>query len=388
MNSKILVVAVMVILLFGAAGVVAIVGSNSDNSRAAASFVLSSSSVPGEFKRALPPAEIEFPRDFGPHPDFQTEWWYYTGNLASVDGRQFGYQLTIFRRALLPPDLTADRVSDLATSQVYLGHFALTDVQAQEHIAYERFARGAAGIAGAQAAPYRVWLEDWQINEIEPGSYRMQAAQDGYAIDLTLIDLKGPVLQGQNGYSQKGPDPGNASYYYSQTRLATNGTIRIENRDFDVTGYSWKDHEYSTSALSGDQVGWDWFAIQFSDQTELKVFHIRLANGQIDRFSSGSFVDQNGNITPLEGQDFSILSSGSWSSDISGATYPANWSIQVPEFNISIQVSPLISDQELNVSYSYWEGAVAVYGTRNGRPVEGFGYAELTGYAQSMAGEF
>lgn len=388
MNSKILVVAVMVILLFGAAGVVAIVGSNSDNSRAAASFVLSSSSVPGEFKRALPPAEIEFPRDFGPHPDFQTEWWYYTGNLASVDGRQFGYQLTIFRRALLPPDLTADRVSDLATSQVYLGHFALTDVQAQEHIAYERFARGAAGIAGAQAAPYRVWLEDWQINEIEPGSYRMQAAQDGYAIDLTLIDLKGPVLQGQNGYSQKGPDPGNASYYYSQTRLATNGTIRIENRDFDVTGYSWKDHEYSTSALSGDQVGWDWFAIQFSDQTELKVFHIRLANGQIDRFSSGSFVDQNGNITPLEGQDFSILSSGSWSSDISGATYPANWSIQVPEFNISIQVSPLIPDQELNVSYSYWEGAVAVYGTRNGRPVEGFGYAELTGYAQSMAGEF
>lgn len=388
MNSKILVVAVMVILLFGAAGVVAIVGSNSDNSRAAASFVLSSSSVPGEFKRALPPAEIEFPRDFGPHPDFQTEWWYYTGNLASVDGRQFGYQLTIFRRALLPPDLTADRVSDLATSQVYLGHFALTDVQAQEHIAYERFARGAAGIAGAQAAPYRVWLEDWQINEIEPGSYRMQAAQDGYAIDLTLIDLKGPVLQGQNGYSQKGPDPGNASFYYSQTRLATNGTIRIDNRDFDVTGYSWKDHEYSTSALSGDQVGWDWFAIQFSDQTELKVFHIRLANGQIDRFSSGSFVDQNGNITPLESQDFSILSSGSWSSDISGATYPANWSIQVPEFNISIQVSPLIPDQELNVSYSYWEGAVAVYGTRNGRPVEGFGYAELTGYAQSMAGEF
>lgn len=216
----------------------------------------------------------------------------------------------------------------------------------------------------------------------------MQAAQDGYAIDLTLIDLKGPVLQGQNGYSQKGPDPGNASFYYSQTRLATNGTIRIDNRDFDVTGYSWKDHEYSTSALSGDQVGWDWFAIQFSDQTELKVFHIRLANGQIDRFSSGSFVDQNGNITPLEGQDFSILSSGSWSSDISGATYPANWSIQVPEFNISIQVSPLIPDQELNVSYSYWEGAVAVYGTRNGRPVEGFGYAELTGYAQSMAGEF
>lgn len=388
MNSKILVVAVMVILLFGAAGVVAIVGSNSDNSQAAASFVLSSSSVPGEFKRALPPAEIEFPRDFGPHPDFQTEWWYYTGNLASVDGRQFGYQLTIFRRALLPPDLTADRVSDLATSQVYLGHFALTDVQAQEHVAYERFARGAAGIAGAQAAPYRVWLEDWQINEIEPGSYRMQAAQDGYAIDLTLIDLKGPVLQGQNGYSQKGPDPGNASFYYSQTRLATNGTIRIDNRDFDVTGYSWKDHEYSTSALSGDQVGWDWFAIQFSDQTELKVFHIRLANGQIDRFSSGSFVDQNGKITPLESQDFSILSSGSWSSDISGATYPANWSIQVPEFNISIQVSPLIPDQELNVSYSYWEGAVAVYGTRNGRPVEGFGYAELTGYAQSMAGEF
>lgn len=374
--------------IFALATLLALLNNQPVESTPASSFALSSGPPATEFQRALPPAEIEFPRDFGPHPDFQTEWWYYTGNLSAPDGRRFGYQFTIFRRALLPPSLTAERGSELAASQIYLGHFALTDVQERNHVYFERFARGAGGIAGAQAVPYRVWLEDWQITEFEPGTYRMRASQDGFALDLTLLDLKGPVLQGENGYSQKGPDPGNASFYYSQTRLKTAGILQIDGQEFEVTGYSWKDHEYSTSALSGDQVGWDWFAIQFSDQTELKVFHIRKENGEIDRFSSGSFVNQSGLITPLGDQDFSIKSTASWTSEASGATYPANWTIEVPELNIELQVSPLVADQELNVSYSYWEGAVSVTGTKNGFPIDGFGYAELTGYTQSMAGEF
>jgi predicted secreted hydrolase len=359
-----------------------------EDSFATGSIFLAGNSNPEGFARALPPATIEFPADFGPHPDFQTEWWYYTGNLATPDNRRFGYQLTIFRRALLPPSMSRERASTLGTDQIYLGHLAITDVQANMHTAFERFARGASGISGAQAEPYRVWLEDWEVIELAAGEYHLQAGQDDYVLDLFLTDLKGPVLQGINGYSQKGPDPGNASYYYSQTRLQTSGTIQIGNQAFPVSGYSWKDHEYSTSALSGDQVGWDWFAIQFSDMSELKVFYIRRSNGQVDDYSSGSFVDAEGNLTPLGNADFSIVSSGTWTSDESGATYPSEWTINVPTLEIQVQVAPLIPDQELTVSYAYWEGAIRANGIKQGLPVDGYGYAELTGYAQSMAGEF
>ncbi len=276
-----------------------------------------------------------------------------------------------------------------------MGHFALTDVDGGQHYAFERFNRGAAGLAGAQASPYRVWLEDWSAGSTgslpagTPGAeYRLVAGQNGVQIDLALTDLKGPVLQGVDGYSQKGPEPGNASYYYSQTRLQTRGEIVVDGQRYTVEGFSWKDHEYSTSALAAGDVGWDWFALQPDDGTELKVFHLRRADGSLSPFSSGSFVDENGNIQRLEAGDFSITPTETWRSPRSRVEYPARWVIEVPRLGLRLEVEPLLADQELNVSYAYWEGAVRLGGERNGAAVAGYGYAELTGYAGSMAGEF
>ena len=217
---------------------------------------------------------------------------------------------------------------------------------------------------------------------------RLRVAAGDVSIDLTLTDTKGPVLQGDRGYSQKGPDPGNASYYYSLTRLATDGTISVGQTAFPVTGLSWKDHEYSTSALAPDQVGWDWFAIQLDDGSELKAFHIRKADGSIDPFSAASFVDADGTVTRLGRDDFQIEVKDTWRSPHSGGEYPAQWTVTVPSLDLTLEIEPWLADQELNVSYAYWEGAVKVTGTRAGQPVSGNGYVEMTGYAGSMQGQF
>jgi predicted secreted hydrolase len=340
------------------------------------------------FARAEGPRLLAFPADHGPHPDYQIEWWYYTGNLETSDGRHFGYQLTFFRRALVAPAQRQDRPSNWATDQVYMGHFALTDVAGRRYQAFERFVRGAAGLAGAQAAPYRVWLEDWSAEEVEPNLVRLHAAQDDLAIDLLLIDRKGPVVQGDGGYSQKGPKPGNASYYYSQTRLDSSGMVQVGDTLYQVDGSSWMDHEFSTSALAPDQVGWDWFALQMDDGSELMVFQIRNADGSVDPFSSGTLVAPDGSTRHLSRDDFQIHIGDTWRSPRSGATYPARWTVEVPAVSLTLEIEPYLADQELNVSYAYWEGAVRISGEQAGSAISGSGYVEMTGYASSMQGQF
>ncbi len=331
---------------------------------------------------------VRLPADQGPHPNFQTEWWYYTGNLDAADGRHFGYQLTFFRRALLPQDKVVPRPSDWGTNQVYMAHFALTDVAANSFHAFERLSRGAAGLAGAQGNPYSVWLDDWQVNQVSPEIYHLHAEQDGWVIDLTLRDIKGFILQGDHGFSRKGPAPGQASYYYSQTRLQTQGKISSNGQDYPVSGLSWMDHEFSTSALDKNQVGWDWFALQLDDQSELMVYQLRQADGSIDPFSSGSYVAPDGSVHPLRRQDFQIQVEGSWTSPQTKANYPARWTVRIPSEGLTLNIEPYIPDQELNLSYVYWEGAVKFSGTHNGKPVTGSGYVELTGYAKSLGGQF
>jgi predicted secreted hydrolase len=350
------------------------------------------------YARAEGPQPLVFPQDHGPHPDFQTEWWYYTGNLETESGRHFGYQLTFFRRALLAPDQRVDRASDWAADQIYLAHFTLSDVTAGRFQAFERFARGAAGIAGAQSPPYQVWLQDWSVEQVDAdviragidpdGVYRLRAAEQGISLDLLLTDTKGPVLQGERGYSRKGPEPGNASFYISQTRLASLGTVQAGGESFAVSGNSWMDHEFSTSALSEGQVGWDWFALQLDDGSELMVFHIRRADGSADPFSSGTLILPDGNTQHLSREDFQIDPQGTWRSPHTGAEYPAGWRVAVPAAGLSLEIEPYLADQELNVSYSYWEGAVRISGQSGGLPVGGSGYVELTGYAGSLEGEF
>ncbi|UCC62964.1 MAG: hypothetical protein JSV36_19840 [Anaerolineae bacterium] len=269
-----------------------------------------------------------------------------------------------------------------------MAHFALTDVAGKRHQAFERFSRGAAGLAGAQTSPYRAWLEDWRVDEIEPGVYHLRASEDGLALDLELGDERGPVLQGDGGYSQKGPDGGNASYYYSLTRLASSGSVRVGDTTYQVDGWSWMDHEYGTSALAPDQVGWDWFALQLDDGSELMVFQIHKADGSADPFSAGTLVGPDGQARHLGHDEFEIDFGGTWRSPRSGATYPSQWTLRVPVAGLRLEIEPHLADQELNVSYAYWEGAVRISGEHAGRPVQGDGYVEMTGYAGSMQGQF
>ena len=342
----------------------------------------------GVFDTVTGPRELVFPRDHGPHPDFRTEWWYYTGNLSTTDGRRFGYQLTFFRRAVLPASDRLQRASDWAADQVYMAHFTLTDVTGEQFYYFERFERGAAGLAGAAGEPsFSVWLQDWSVEQVSEDAYHLRAQEGEVAIEINLNDAKGIILQGERGYSQKGPQPGNASLYYSQTRLESAGTLRIGGETFQVSGLSWLDREISTSALSKGQVGWDWFALQLSDGSEIMAYVLRRADGTIDEFSSGTYIRPDGTTLLLRREDFQIKVQETWRSPHSGGVYPARWMVRIPAAQLELDVRPLLADQELNVSFTYWEGAVAVQGSGPSGALTGSGYVELTGYAESMEGE-
>jgi predicted secreted hydrolase len=340
------------------------------------------------FQRANGSKALSFPGDFGPHLEYQTEWWYYTGNLESAEGRRFGYQLTFFRRGVLPPQDWQVRESSWGANQVYMAHFALSDITAEVHSPYERFTRGAAGLAGAQAEPFRVWLENWEVVQTVPNQYSLNAAQGDIRLALTLVDTKGPILHGDQGYSQKGPQAGDASYYFSQTRLVSSGTVQVGDFQYEVDGLSWMDHEFSTSALSPGQVGWDWFSVHLDDGSDLMLFQIRHDDGSIDPFSNGTLVDANGETHSIGEEDFEILVEDTWRSPHSDAVYPSEWRLLIPSIRLDLEIKPYLLDQEMDVSYVYWEGAVEVRGLLEDSPVAGSGYVEMTGYAESMEGEF
>ncbi len=340
----------------------------------------STSSVTG-FARADAVRPFAFPLDHGPHPDFQTEWWYYTGNLDAADGRHFGYQLTFFRRAISPTD--TGRESDWGTNQIYFAHFAITDVKNNDHWAVERFSRGAAGLAGANGAPYHVWLENWDASSLNADGSRVELRADdtGHSLALTLNPTKPLVLHGDQGLSQKSSGAGNASYYYSFTRLATEGTLTINGETIAVRGTSWMDHEFSTTVLGENAVGWDWFSIQLSDQREVMFFQIREKDGSIEPLSGGTLVEPDGSSRMLPRSQVNIQVLDKWTSPQSGGTYPASWAVAIPSANIQLTLKPYVADQEMHISIIYWEGAVNIVGTSNGVGIKGNGYVELTGYA-------
>jgi predicted secreted hydrolase len=325
------------------------------------------------FAKALAPRRFTFPADHGPHPAFRNEWWYVTGNLESDDGERFGYELTIFRVALAPT--VPDSVSDWRTNQLYFAHFALARPGEERFHAAERYARGAAGLAGAEAEPFRVWLYDWSISELPDGRWRLAASDADLRLELALRPLKAPVLQGENGLSQKSAEPGNASYYYSLTRLASDGELTIGDDIHAVAGMSWLDREWSTSALAPGQSGWDWFALQFDDGSELMLYGLRRQDGRFDALSAGSFVHPDGRVTHLDRDDFAIEVTRTWTSPL-GGTYPAGWTMRIDSLAIDLAIRPVMENQELDTIVRYWEGAVDVRGSHSGR-----GYVELTGYA-------
>jgi predicted secreted hydrolase len=387
MHGKGLVIGVALVLVGLAVGAVLVTREAGSVTQAPALTVaaaLGGSESTEGYTRAFEPREFRFPEDHGPHPGFRTEWWYWTGNLETADGRAFGYQLTIFRSALAPRE--TERPSEWGTRQVYMAHFALSDIGAGRFHAFERFSRDALGLAGAQASPFHVWLQDWEARATEGGVFPMRLTargDNGATLELVLEEGKPPVLQGERGLSQKSAEPGNASYYYSLTRMPSRGTVTVDGRSYPVTGTSWMDREWSTSALGKGQVGWDWFALQLSDGSELMYYQLRLADGSADPFSAGTFVPPQGAPARLQRDEVRLEVLDTWESPRGGTRYPARWRLQVPTVGLELDITPAQADQELPVSVRYWEGAVRLQGSRAGQPLSGRGYVELTGYGDA-----
>jgi predicted secreted hydrolase len=333
------------------------------------------------YARAIEPRPFVFPDDHGSHPEYRTEWWYYTGNVATAAGRRFGFQLTFFRIAQAPR--AAPRASAWATSQVYMAHFAVTDVAGQRFHPTVRVARGALGLAGASARPFRVWTEDWTVQGEGATALpmRLQAEDGEVAIDLLLEGGKPVVPQGDRGLSRKGSEEGNASHYYSLTRMPARGTLRLGEERFAVTGLAWMDREWSTSALARDQVGWDWFALQLTDGRDLMIYRLRRRDGSVDPFSAGTIVGADGVARPLGAGEVTIEPLTWWTSPRGGTRYPGSWRIAIPSAALTLEVAPLVADQEFAEPVRYWEGAVGATGSAGDRALEGQGYVELVGYA-------
>ncbi len=336
------------------------------------------------FPRVTTPREFVFPEDHGPHPEYRNEWWYVTGNLDSDSGRRFGFELTIFRFALEPTAEPGE--SGWRTNQVYIAHLALTDPENERFLVAERYSRGALGLAGATAEPFAVWVDDWEIAERAERApferWRLVATDEDFALALELDAAKAPILNGDGGLSQKSDEPGNASYYYSVTRLDTAGEVRVDEETYKVTGTSWLDREWSSSALASDQVGWDWFALQLDDGSELMYYNIRKLDGSRDRNSAGTLTGSDGEATKLKTDDVQLEVIETWASP-AGGRYPSRWRLSVPSRGIELEVVPVMADQELFTTVRYWEGAVDINGKAGGRTVSGRGYVELTGYAES-----
>ncbi|MEW6187568.1 MAG: lipocalin-like domain-containing protein [Thermodesulfobacteriota bacterium] len=334
------------------------------------------------FKSALPGWKFEFPRDHRAHKDFRTEWWYYNGHLTGPAGERFGYQLTFFRVGLIPGSLPL-KGSRWELREVYLAHLAVTEVEGRIFQFKEKISRGSLGLAGAEGRRYRVWLESWQVDE-EGTNHRLQAGDRDLALALTLIPVRPPLVHGLDGVSQKGPKPGQASHYYSLTRMKTEGYLTRKGKRIPVQGLSWMDHEFGSNQLAENQVGWDWFSIQLNDGTDLMLYQLRQVQGQVDPRSSGTLMLAGGKSRHLPVERIKIRTLKSWKSPRTGAVYPAAWEILLPENDLKLELTPLINDQELVTSKStgvtYWEGAVEVKGIHRGRSVEGKGYVEMTGY--------
>ena len=343
-----------------------------------------------EFRVAREGYRYTFPRDHGAHEAFRTEWWYYTGQLTANDGRPFGYQLTFFRRGM-PREQTNSPPSQWAVTQLYLAHFAVSDLSKGRFRYAEKISRAGLGKAGAADDRLHVWIDRWSAESpvASPATQTLTAADGDLALQLTVSPDKPLVIHGTNGISHKGSAMGQASHYYSFTRLATNGKLTIGNESFDVTGTSWMDHEFGSAELGKDLVGWDWFSLQLDDQRELMLYRLRRSDGSADPVSSGTLIDREGRGQHLSIGDFTLEPTSHWTSPASKAHYPQRWRLTIPSQQLSLELAPLMAEQELSTTRStqvtYWEGAIEARGTTQGRPIQGKGYMELTGYAERFS---
>jgi predicted secreted hydrolase len=344
-----------------------------------------------EWKQAVEPWKWDFPRDHGAHPEFRTEWWYFTGNLIDRAGKQYGYQLTFFRQGVALQ--AKDPRNPWSVRDLHLAHFTLTDASAGRFWYGERASRTGPGLAGAAKGEMDIRLLNWSAG-MKGNTILVEARHQDMEVSLRLAPRKSLVFHGEGGLSQKGANKGQASYYYSYTDLQTSGTIKTPGSQsrLPVEGTSWFDHEFGSNQLAQDQVGWDWFSLHLSNGQDLMIYLLRRKDGSLEPASSGTLVDRSGKAAHLALSDISMEPLSRWKSPQSGAIYPNRWRITIPAKNLQLVVAPLLATQELitegSTGVTYWEGAVAGTGTANGRSVSCEGYVEMTGYAGSLGGMF
>jgi predicted secreted hydrolase len=346
-----------------------------------ASMLLIVPYLAAQYRTALPGYRYEFPRDHFSHPDFQTEWWYYTGNVRSADGRRFGFELTFFREAV---DRDSAKTAAWDVHDIYLANLALSDLDGRRFYHAERTNRAGPAIAGVSESDGRIWNGNWEVRW-QDNEQKLQAVDDRFEMRFTLHSEKAPVIHGENGVSQKAAGAGRASHYISLTRLVTKGRIRLAGNEFEVEGLAWMDHEFFTHQLESDQAGWDWLSLQLDDKTELMLFRIRRRDGWIDPFSAGTFVDARGATVHLRAGEFTLQPVGdTWASPITHAVYPVRWKISIPKLSMEMEAKTPLPSQEMmsatKLAPSYWEGAITLSGHKGQSPLSGAGYLEMTGY--------
>jgi len=371
-----------------------------------------------DWQQSLPGWRYEFPRDHFNHPDFKTEWWYFTGHLADTQGHRFGYQLTFFRQGLRPPSTRNGETSRFLTNDVKFAHFTVTDLSAGQFHFQQRISRGAFDEAGftpfsnlasnspispisappSPASPATsavrlptsdssrlAWIDDWSLEWLGGDSFAIHAKGDGTALDLHLAYTKPWIIHGENGISQKADGEGHASHYYSGTRLVSDGKLTVGGKIARVTGESWFDREWATNQLAPGQAGWNWFSIQLDDSTELMLYQMRKTDGSLDPNSSGTFVARDGTSQHLHRDDYQLTPESFWTSSATGGRYPIAWKLSVPRIGIALNITTPLPNQELDLKpIAYWEGLIDIEGSRSGAHVHGQGYMEHTGYSGSL----
>jgi predicted secreted hydrolase len=347
-------------------------------------WILVAASGAADYKQALPGYHYEFPRDHFNHPEYQTEWWYYTGNLKSQDGHRFGFELTFFRQGIARD---ANR-STWQVEDIYMAHLALSDLSGHQFYHQERVNRAGPGIAGISENTGLIWNGNWQV-QLGEARQVLRGVGENFGVELNLTPAKPAVIHGRDGITRKAAGAGRASHYISFTRLITSGAVELHGKSYHVEGTSWMDHEFFSGAMDASESGWDWVSLQLNDGSEIMLYRLRHKDGSLDPYSSGSYIDEQGRCTFLAAGEFTMTPDGeTWTSPQTKGVYPIRWRVAIPKLGIDAAISTPLANQEMAVTIgpSYWEGAINIDGKRQGRELQGVGYLEMTGYANGSPG--
>lgn len=346
-----------------------------------AGLLLAPAGHASELAQVMPGHRVQWPQDEGSHPQFGTEWWYVTGWLSDASGRPYGFQVTFFRHRTTGSDNNPSR---FAPRQILFAHAALSDPRQGRLLHDQRVARAGFGLAEARQHAMNVWIRDWVLQR-QGSRYHTHISGQDFDLQLELTPTQQPLINGINGYSQKGPAPLEASYYYSLPHLEVSGTITEKGHPLAVTGTAWFDHEWSSAYMARQAVGWDWAGVNLNDGGALMAFRMRDASGN-SVWAGGTYRDAQGHVQVLRPSNIRFTPQQYWTSPRTGIRYPV--AMRLSAGRLDLQLKPLMADQENDARESvgsiYWEGAVTA---NNNNRMVGRGYLELTGYGRRIRTE-